>query len=63
MTSKEKATVRENARILVNNVLEAQVEFDADVVSVEQMTVSESDLRNARKTLEKFINNLIERMN
>jgi hypothetical protein len=55
-----KPTIRENAKTLIDNLLEAQVEYDADVVSAASMTVTESDLRNARKKLEKFINTLIE---
>jgi hypothetical protein len=55
-----KPAIKENAKTLIDNLLEAQVEYDADVISVESMTVTESDLRNARKKLEKFIDTLIE---
>jgi hypothetical protein len=57
---KIKPTIRENAKTLIDNLLEAQGNIDAHSVLAMDSTVAESDLNNARKKLEKFINTLIE---
>jgi hypothetical protein len=57
---KIKPTIRENAKTLIDNLLEAQGRIDARAILAMSTTVAGSDLRNARKKLEKFINTLIE---
>jgi hypothetical protein len=61
---KIKPTIRENAKTLIDNLVEATREHESEIViaggMVDDNTVSWSDLTNARKKLEKFINTLIE---